>query len=135
LKGRLGRLVRFALVGGVATGVQYVTLIVLVRAAGVWPTAASAIGFMVSAVGNYLLNYYFTFRSRGSHGVAAGKFLVLAGVGLAINSVLMQVLVGAGWHYILAQVCATVVVFLWNFVGNSLWTFGVAQHGDVRSRP
>ena len=130
MKGRYGRLARFALVGGVATGVQYVTLIALVREAGIWPPVASAIGFVVSAVGNYLLNYYFTFRSRRSHGVAVAKFMTLAGVGLAINSVLMQVLVAAGWHYILAQVCATVVVFLWNFVGNSLWTFGVAEHGS-----
>jgi putative flippase GtrA len=130
LKDRFGQLVRFALVGAVATGVQYVTLIVLVREAGIWPPVASAIGFVVSAAGNYLLNYYFTFRSRRSHGMAAAKFMALAGVGLAINSVLMQVLVGAGWHYILAQVCATVVVFLWNFLGNSLWTFGVAEHGS-----
>jgi len=43
---------------------------------------------------------------------------------LGINSLLMQVLVQSGWHYLLAQVCATAVVFLWNFVGNSLWTFG-----------
>lgn len=135
MKGRFGQLVRFALVGGVATGVQYLTLIALVREAGIWPPVASAIGFVVSAVGNYLLNYYFTFRSGRSHGVAAAKFMALAAVGLAINSVLMQVLVGAGWHYILAQVCATVVVFLWNFVGNSLWTFGVEERGDVRSRP
>jgi putative flippase GtrA len=130
LNGRFGRLVRFALVGAVATCVQYVILIVLVREAGIWPPLASAIGFVVSAAGNYLLNYYFTFRSRRSHGMAAAQFMALAGVGLAINSVLMQVLVGAGWHYILAQVCATVVVFSWNFVGNSLWTFGVAEHGS-----
>jgi len=130
LKDRFGRLARFALVGAVATGVQYVTLIVLVREAGIWPPVASAIGFVVSAAGNYLLNYYFTFRSRHSHGMAAAKFMALAGVGLAINSVLMQALVGAGWYYILAQVCATLVVFLWNFVGNSSWTFGVAEHGS-----
>jgi putative flippase GtrA len=119
----LERLVRFALVGGVATGIQYGVLIVLVREAGVWPTVASAIGFVVSAGCNYLLNYHFTFRSSHSHSTAVVKFLTLAAVGLAINSTLMQVLVGAGWHYLLAQVCATAVVFLWNFAGNSLWTF------------
>jgi putative flippase GtrA len=106
-------------------------LILLVRGAGVWPTAASAVGFVLSAVGNYLLNYYFTFRSRRSHGPAVLKFVALSSVGLAVNSGLMHVLVGAGWHYILAQVCATAVVFAWNFLGNSLWTFG-AEPADAR---
>ncbi|HEY0340024.1 MAG TPA: GtrA family protein [Steroidobacteraceae bacterium] len=119
----LGRLVRFGLVGVVATGIQYVILIMLVREIGMWPALASAIGFTVSAFGNYLLNYHFTFRSERPHAPAATKFVALAAVGLAINFVLMQVLVAAGVYYLLAQVCATAVVFLWNFLGNSLWTF------------
>jgi putative flippase GtrA len=125
--------VRFALVGAAATAAQYAILIVLVREAGVSPTPASAIGFVVSAIGNYLLNYYFTFRSRRSHGGALAKFLLLAGGGLAINSLLMQLLVvGAGWYYMVAQVCATAVVFLWNFIGNSFWTFGAPERVDAR---
>ncbi|MDB6091690.1 MAG: hypothetical protein JWN85_4474 [Gammaproteobacteria bacterium] len=122
--GAIRRFVRFGVVGGVATGIQYVILIALVHGAGYGPTLASAIGFAVSAVANYLLNYYFTFRSQRRHGPAAAKFAVLAGTGLIINSVLMQVLVWAGWYYIVAQVCATGVVLLWNFLGNSVWTFG-----------
>ncbi len=119
----LGRLMRFGLVGAVATGIQYLILIVLVRESGMWPALASAIGFVASSSGNYLLNYHFTFQSERPHGPAAAKFVTLAAVGLAINFVLMQVLGAAGVYYLLAQVCATAVVFLWNFLGNSLWTF------------
>jgi hypothetical protein len=36
---------------------------------------------------------------------------------------LKHVLVGAGWYHLLAQVWVTAVVFMWNFVGNSVWTF------------
>jgi putative flippase GtrA len=129
LKEVFGRLVRFGLVGVLATGLQYLILVLLVRELGTWPVVASGVGFVTSAGCNYILNYHFTFRSRRRHAAAALKFLSLATVGLAINSVLMQVLVAAGWHYLLAQVCATAVVFLWNFVGNSLWTFGVEPTG------
>jgi len=122
--GMAGRFARFALVGGVATGVQYVILIALVRGVGMWAPLASAVGFVVSAGVNYLLNYHFTFRSRRGHGAAVAKFAVLAGVGLGVNFVVMQGLVGVGWYYVAAQVCATVVVLVWNFVGNSVWTFG-----------
>lgn len=125
LRALLERLVRFGLVGGLATGVQYAILVALVRWIGLWPPAASAVGFVVSAVGNYLLNYHFTFRSRERHAPAAAKFLILAGVGLALNAALMAVLVDMGWHYLVAQLCVTAVVFLWNFIGNSLWTFRV----------
>ena len=122
MTGVLGRLLRFGIVGGVATGIQYLILIVLVHER-VWPAVASAIGFVVSASGNYLLNYHYTFRSRETHGPAATKFLMLATVGLAINFVLMHALVAAGWYYLLAQALTTAAVFVWNFAGNSLWTF------------
>lgn len=122
MKKTLGLLFRFGLVGATATGLQYLILVVLVRE-GVAAPAASTIGFVTSAFGSYVLNYHFTFRSQGSHGPAVAKFMTLVGVGLAINYGLMQMLVGAGWYYLVAQVCTTGVVFLWNFTGNSLWTF------------
>lgn len=43
----------------------------------------------------------------------------------------MHVLTGMGVHYLIAQVCATGVVLFWNFIGNSVWTFGV---GPVEER-
>lgn len=126
----LSRFVRFALVGAVATAIQYALLILLVRGWQLPPTPASSIGFVVSAVANYLLNYHFTFESERPHGPAATKFALLAGAGLAINAIIMHVLVGAGVHYLIAQVCASAVVLLWNFIGNSLWTFGAGALGE-----
>ena len=118
------RFIRFALVGGVATGIQYVILIALVHGRDMSPAVASTIGYVASAGVNYFLNYRFTFRSNRSHGPALLKFALLASVGLLINAGLMKLLVGLGWYYVLAQVCATGVVLLWNFFGNSVWTFG-----------
>jgi putative flippase GtrA len=117
------RFLRFALVGAVATCIQYTILIALVHGRDVSPTLASSLGFIAGAVVNYILNYRFTFRSRSQHGPAVAKFVLLAGVGLLLNAGLMRLLVGAGWNYLLAQVCATGIVLLWNFSGNSLWTF------------
>ena len=113
------------MVGAVATAIQYALLLLLVRGFGVAPTPASSIGFVLSAAVNYLLNYSFTFKSNRPHGPAAAKFGLLAGSGLLINAAVMHFMVSAGVHYLLAQVCATAVVLFWNFIGNSLWTFGV----------
>lgn len=122
MKETFGRLFRFGLVGVAATGLQYLILVVLVHQ-GVASPVASTIGFVVSSFANYVLNYHFTFRSQESHGPAFAKFMTLVGVGLVLNYGLMQLLVGYGWYYLVAQVCTTGVVFLWNFIGNSLWTF------------
>jgi putative flippase GtrA len=120
----LPRFGRFVLVGGVATVVQYALLIALVRFVGADPVWASTAGFLVSAVVNYLGNYHYTFRSRRDHGGALLRFAILAGVGLLLNAALMRALVLAGWHYLLAQIVVTALVLLWNFIGNSVWTFG-----------
>lgn len=120
---QLARFLRFALVGGFATGIQYLLLIILVHLAGAEPVTASAVGFVVSAFANYIINYHFTFASNQRHIAALSKFSVLASIGLFLNSAMMSGLIRLGLHYLPAQVMATVVVLLWNFVGNSLWTF------------
>jgi putative flippase GtrA len=124
------RFTRFATVGAVASAVQYLILYGLVQYMLVDPTLASSIGFVVSAYGNYILNYHYTFRSRGRHGPAMTKFILLASAGLFLNSTSMRVLTSQGLYYLVAQLCATFIVLLWNFVGNSLWTFRGASYED-----
>jgi putative flippase GtrA len=128
--GHFVRLVRYIAVGGIATAVLYLLLILLVRGFGMAPTPASSIGFALSAVVNYLLNYRFTFQSDRPHGPAVAKFVVLAGVGFLINAAMMHWLVTAGVRYLIAQLCATAVVLLFGFIGNSVWTFGAAPVGE-----
>lgn len=128
--GHLSRFIRFVGVGGISTAIQYVLLIILVRAFGMAPTPASSIGFALSAVANYLLNYRFTFESHRPHGPAAAKFAVLAGAGLLVNAAIMHWMVTAGVRYPIAQICATAVVLFWGYIGNAIWTFGVANVGQ-----
>lgn len=117
------RFTSFAIVGAIATGIQYLILFMLVNWARSDPVWASSIGFVVSAFANYFLNYRYTFRSSQRHGPALIKFMALASIGLILNSIIMHSLTVAGLYYLIAQVCTTVCVLLWNFAGNSLWTF------------
>lgn len=118
------RFIRFGLIGGLATAIQYAILVVLVRGIAADPVVASAAGFCVSAGMNYGLNYRFTFRSRKRHRETLAKFMTLAVIGLALNSMTMALavrLLDVG--YLLAQLFATALVLLWNFLGNEFWTF------------
>jgi len=132
------KFVRFLIVGGVATFVQYVALIWTVERWHWNAVLASSLGYFLSSIANYLLNYYFTFRSDTRHGVAATRFAIVAAAGLALNGLLMELL-AARLHvpYVLAQVLATVGTLLWNYWANSKWSFGRSSTiagADVRGR-
>jgi putative flippase GtrA len=120
----LRQFLSFAGVGVIGTSAHYLTLLVLVHGFNCYPVSASAIGFVVGAVVNYVLNYHFTFRSSKHHYSAFIQFFSIALVGLGMNTLVMSVLLQAiGLHYLICQVIATCLVLIWNFAGNRFWTF------------
>lgn len=115
---------RFLLVGGVCTALQYALLILLVEAFRMPPTPASTIGYVASSLLNYLLNYSFTFKSRAEHRRSLPRFMVIALCGVALNAAVTFAGTSVfGLHYLLAQIIATCVTLVWNFVANLRWTF------------
>src|SRR5262249_46162173 len=108
-----------------ATATQYLTLVLLVELGGLHPTLASVLGYGVSWIVNYSLNYRFTFKSSRPHGEAFSRFLGVGIVALLLNSAVMATATGIGLHYLLAQVIATALVFCWTFTCNRRWTFAV----------
>ena len=120
----LRRLTVFGVVGVIGTGAHYLALILLVEMTGMNPVAATSLGFVIGALVNYLLNRRYTFRSSKAHLDAGPKFFSIAIATGILNSLLVYAgvsLIGA--HYLVAQVGATLIVFLANFALNSLWTF------------
>lgn len=118
------RFIKFLGVGGAATLIQYGILIAMVEIFQASAVVGSTVGYIVSGIFNYTLNYYFTFSSTARHGPAAARFVIVAVIGLALNSSLVflfsEVL---AVFYIAAQVIATAVVVIWNFVAHKHWTY------------
>lgn len=120
---------RFAAVGASGTLVQYSVLWAGVSCFGTGAAAAaSGVGYILGSVVNYVLNYFFTFKSDKGHGEAAAKYFSLLAVGWCINTGLMWFLVHhQGWHVWLAQILATGLGLVWNFAGSRWWAFKPAD--------
>lgn len=116
------RLLRFAMVGGAATLLQFALLLLFVELLSLDAVAASASAFALSAAGNYWLNYHFTFASRRAHSQTLPRFALVALCGLAINTSSFAAL-SLALHYLPAQVIATGVTLLCNFVLHQFWIY------------
>jgi putative flippase GtrA len=94
------------------------------------PVVSSTLGFIVGALVNYVLSYYYVFRSGSSHPRTITKFFTVASFGLGLNTfVLWSATYGLRLHYLVGQVLATGIVVIWNFIGNKWWTFREGEYG------
>lgn len=136
----LAQIVKFGVVGVLATLVDFVIMIALHEWLGMNPIIASAISFTVSAIFNYLasMRYVFTHREDLSKTHEFIVFFVLSVVGLLLNSCIMWagelsftalgVAYANGPYYVGVKVVATGVVMVWNFVSRKVWLDADTSH-------
>lgn len=107
--------VRFAFVGGIATGVNYGTYLLLIwQFEKLNPTIAYIGAFCVSIVCNFLLSSYFTFQVRPSWPRAA-KFLTAHLINLCNELILLNIWLWVGVSKFYAPLCVFLVAFPINF--------------------
>ncbi len=119
-----GQLVRFAIVGSVAAGVYYATLLVFVELLSLPVLLATSLSFIIVTVENYILHRNWTFRSDSRHSIAFPKFAFMAAVGFCINWGIMFAGVAVlNIHYLLVQTASIAVVITWNILLCTFWIF------------
>jgi len=116
--------IRYTVAGSMAAIAHFAVLWVLVEWRGVYPTYASAIGFCVAMFVNYSLQYYWTFRATGPHGVLFSRYVAVTLAMLVVNTMIFWLLnEPVGMPYLVAQVVATGCVMFLNFTINRRYTF------------
>ena len=115
----------YIVAGGIATAVHYAVLIALVELSGLSAAPSAAFGTLCGAGVSYLLNRRMAFSGSSSgHVEALPRFMAIAVLGALLNGLLVWLGVQQfGWHYLLAQALATVLVMGLTFRLNRLWTF------------
>ena len=107
-----------------AVGVHFVVLILLVEIFSMAPPVGSLAGFCSGCMVNYYLQYSWTFCSNQSHRLALARYTTITFTMLLLNMLIFQLVwKRIGLDYKLAQIFATGVVFMANFVINSRFTF------------
>lgn len=119
------QIVKFGLVGVVATVLDFLVLYVLADFIGLHYLTAAALAFVAATLFNYVASMRYVFTSR--FGTAEKRqelllFVTLSIVGLGLNQVLMWLFVDqVALHYLVAKIAATVFVMAWNFVSRKIW--------------
>ena len=114
---------RFSIVGGVAVVIHYLVLIALVELGGLPVIVSTSLGYLCGATFSYTLNRRVTFKHQPGFGSGLVLYMVLGASGLLLNGALVSMMIGLGAAYMLAQVAATGVVTIWNFVVARLGVF------------
>ena len=133
------KLIKFVVIGGAATLLQFFLLGIFVEVFSLAPITASAASYVVSAIFNYLANYHLTFASNTSHKQTLPKFIVAVAVGLALSTSLFAIflyilekhfLQGTKLletAYLIAQLFATLLTLIVNFLMHKFWIYKSTQ--------
>jgi len=114
----------YSAVGAFATVLHYAVLMASVDLCGFPAPVGAAVGALVGAAASYAANRRLTFASATPHSIAVPRFIAVALLGAALNAAIVwAVLHGIGWHYLVAQAIATVLILSLTFGLNRRWTF------------
>lgn len=106
----------YVAVGIISVGVQFSVLTVLIEKMQINPTLASTLGFLIGCIAQYVLLYYWTFRSKGKHSSAALRYTIITAATLFLNGIFFWTLTEVlRFDYLISQVIATATVSIINF--------------------
>jgi putative flippase GtrA len=126
------RFLKFAVVGGIGTVVDFSTLNLMHLAFGLPLVTANTISFCLAVISNFTWNRLWTFPESRQRSLwtQLGQFVAVNVVGLAINQAVFLSLN----HYVfeprlgplgynVAKAIAIIIVLFWNFAINRIWTY------------
>lgn len=115
---------KFAIVGGLAFVIDYVTLIICKEVFHLHTLISAAIAFTVSVIVNYILSVKWVFDVSDKH---SGKrnfiiFIVFSLMGLGLTELIMWI--GEDLlhiSYLIVKIIATIIVMIFNFITRKIF--------------
>lgn len=122
--------IKYSMVGILGTAIDIGSLYIFVEYFHIEVIPASVLSFLLAVVNNFILNKAWTFQNKSkNYRKLFIKFLIVSTVGLLLTVACMSVFVHVMkiW-YIFAKALTSVIVLIWNFLGNKFWTFIAFQN-------
>ena len=120
------RIIKFGLTGLLGMAIDFGATWLFKEKIKINKYIANAIGFSIAVTNNYFINRIWTFESTNPHlGTEFTKFVFVSLVGLGLNTYIIYLFHQRknGVNFYLAKFFAIVIVFIWNFLANWLFTF------------
>lgn len=120
---------RYSIVGALGTAIDIGSLYVFVEFFHVPVLLAAAFSFLLAALNNFALNKMWTFRVKSKNNRKLFiKFMVVSLIGFALTELFMIVFIELfSLWYLFAKALTSLIVLVWNFLGNKLWTFTLKE--------
>ena len=113
---------KFAIVGGIAFIIDYVTLIICKEVFHLNTLISAAIAFTVSVIVNYILSIKWVFDvQKKQTAKEVIIFIVLSVIGLGINELIIYSGECINIHYMISKIFATAVVMVYNFITRKIF--------------
>ena len=121
----LYKFLKFCVVGVTGTIIDFGLTWICKEKLKIHKFVANAIGFVVAATSNYILNRIWTWGSTNEQvGVEYFKFFGVSLIGLGLNTLILYLLhEKLKLNFWISKVFATGVVMVWNFLANHYFTF------------
>ncbi len=118
------QIMKFIVVGGIATLIDFVVLFILKEFIGLNEILANTISFTVSLIYNYIasIKWVFDVNKEKDSKKQLIFFIIFSVIGLLINNLIMWIFIEfLGVYYLISKVFATGVVMIFNFVTRKLF--------------
>lgn len=120
----LAQIVRFGVVGLIAAGIHFTTVVSVVQLTGMKPLLANVFGFMVSFQMSYWGHRKWTFHETETlHREALPKLLCVQLINFAANESLFYVFLSLHLPYPVALLIVLTVLPVFTFISSKWWVF------------
>ena len=118
-------LLKFSLIGIIGVVINFLITFLLKEYLKVNKYVSNSFGYLIAISFNFLANKFFTFKSDSSEIYdEVFKFIIVTSIGILINHIIVYLLTEKkNMNFYFSKIAAVIVVFIWNFILHSIFTF------------
>lgn len=115
----VNKIIRFSIVGGIATIIDFVSLYIFKEFLNFNVILANTLSFTISVIYNYIasITWVFDVNNNKNKKVQFILFIIFSIVGLITNNIILYILTDKlNIYYLISKIIATLFVMIFNFI-------------------